>query len=286
MKFRLVDTLGPDRSVREIRDTELRGFGVRILPSGRRRFFVHAQADGRRTWKTVGDVDSMSLADARALACAQLAKIRTDDPHRPADSRNGRTVRMPLRRRASRSSRAAKSEASRPPDGAAAVRPRLAHLRRLLGIAGASSRSCTSASWPRIAIGNPATSAVRRRLRPPPRPSCSRRNPTARPSRSSSPTGCRSRPPSAARRSGSVRSQGREALGNRPPPASRRAHVPDRVGRLAETGCPAAGGLRAWLKRRSAPRPLLVGPLSCHFDLRLYFSRVVSSQAVVSSLLG
>ncbi len=83
---RLVDTLGPDRSVREIRDTELRGFGVRILPSGRRRFFVHAQADGRRTWKTVGDVDSMSLADARALACAQLAKIRTDDPHRPADS--------------------------------------------------------------------------------------------------------------------------------------------------------------------------------------------------------
>ena len=33
---RLIDTLKPGKSVREVRDTEFRGFGVRILPSGRR----------------------------------------------------------------------------------------------------------------------------------------------------------------------------------------------------------------------------------------------------------
>lgn len=34
---RLIDALKPEMSVREVRDTELRGFAVRILPSGRRR---------------------------------------------------------------------------------------------------------------------------------------------------------------------------------------------------------------------------------------------------------
>jgi len=45
---RLIDTLKPGKSVREVRDTELRGFGIRILPSGLRRYFVHAQNNGRR----------------------------------------------------------------------------------------------------------------------------------------------------------------------------------------------------------------------------------------------
>jgi len=81
----LIDTLRPRRTVREIRDTELRGFGVRILPSGRRRFFVHAQTGGRRTWKTIGDAGAMSLTEARALARAHPATVRTDEPHRPVD---------------------------------------------------------------------------------------------------------------------------------------------------------------------------------------------------------
>lgn len=83
---RLIDTLKPGGSVREIRDTELRGFGVRILPSGRRRFFVHAQSDGLRIWKTLGDAGTMSLAEARSLARARLAACRASDPSRPADA--------------------------------------------------------------------------------------------------------------------------------------------------------------------------------------------------------
>ena len=40
---RLIDTLKPAKSVRVVRDTELRTYGVRILPSGLRRFFVNVQ---------------------------------------------------------------------------------------------------------------------------------------------------------------------------------------------------------------------------------------------------
>ena len=82
---RLIDTLTPGKSVREVRDTELRGFGVRILPSGRKRFFVHAQCNGKRTWTKLGDAGAMTLADARDLARLHLAASRTGDPSRPAE---------------------------------------------------------------------------------------------------------------------------------------------------------------------------------------------------------
>ncbi|MYA89890.1 MAG: tyrosine-type recombinase/integrase [Boseongicola sp. SB0662_bin_57] len=77
---RLIDVLKPGKSVREIRDTELRGFGIRILPSGRKRYFVHAQSGGQRRWTTIGDADKMSLAEARPLARARLAAIVNDNP--------------------------------------------------------------------------------------------------------------------------------------------------------------------------------------------------------------
>ena len=81
---RLIDTLAPGKSVRELRDTELRGFGVRILPSGRKRFFVHAQSNGKRTWAKIGDASAMPLADARDIARSHLAASRTGDPPRSA----------------------------------------------------------------------------------------------------------------------------------------------------------------------------------------------------------
>ena len=79
---RLIDTLKPSKSVREVRDTGLRGFGVRILPSGRRSYFVHSQTDGRRVWTKIGDTDAMPLADARDLARSNLAASRTGDQSR------------------------------------------------------------------------------------------------------------------------------------------------------------------------------------------------------------
>ena len=73
-----VKALKPRQSAYDIRDAKLRGFGVRVQPSGIKRFFIHAQHRGARVWKTVGDANAMTLADARTGAASMLAAIRCD----------------------------------------------------------------------------------------------------------------------------------------------------------------------------------------------------------------
>ena len=75
-----VEALEPRKSPYDVRDTELRGFGVRVLPSGAKRFFVHSQHEGRRLWKTIGDAGSIGLDEARQRATELLAAIRRDEP--------------------------------------------------------------------------------------------------------------------------------------------------------------------------------------------------------------
>ncbi len=75
-----IETLKPARSTRDVRDAALRGFGIRILPSGRKRFFIHTQCDGKRIWKLIGDPDNMALAEARNVARTALAAIRKGQP--------------------------------------------------------------------------------------------------------------------------------------------------------------------------------------------------------------
>ena len=65
---RRVNALRPRRKVCDLRDTELRGYGVRVMPSGTKRYFIHTQHQGRRVWKTVSDATAMTEAEARALA--------------------------------------------------------------------------------------------------------------------------------------------------------------------------------------------------------------------------
>ncbi len=79
-----VKALKPRRSVREVRDGRLRGFGVRVSPSGRKQFFIHCQHRGARIWKIVGDAGSMSVTDARAAAAEMLAAIRRGGEAPPA----------------------------------------------------------------------------------------------------------------------------------------------------------------------------------------------------------
>ena len=38
----------------DVRDAKLRGFGVRVMPAGRKRFFIQCQHRGERVWKIVG----------------------------------------------------------------------------------------------------------------------------------------------------------------------------------------------------------------------------------------
>ena len=73
---RRVDALKPRRSAYDIRDRDLKGFGVRVLPSGARRYFVHSQRDGRRVWKLVGQAEALNADEARNRAMAMLASIR------------------------------------------------------------------------------------------------------------------------------------------------------------------------------------------------------------------
>ena len=71
-----VRALKPRGTAGDVRDASLRGFGVRVLPSGRKRFFVHCQHRKERVWKIVGDAAEMSVKDARSRARGMLAAIR------------------------------------------------------------------------------------------------------------------------------------------------------------------------------------------------------------------
>ncbi len=73
-----VKALRPRRSPYVIRDAKLRGFGVRILPSGTKRFFLHTQHRGARVWKLVGDAGALRVDEARARAASLITAIRSD----------------------------------------------------------------------------------------------------------------------------------------------------------------------------------------------------------------
>ena len=77
---RRVDSIKPRTRQFTIRDTQLRGFGVRILTSGAKRYFVHSQYEGHRVWKDIGDAATVALADARTHAVSVLTSIRRGEP--------------------------------------------------------------------------------------------------------------------------------------------------------------------------------------------------------------
>ena len=83
-----VEALKPRKAAYDIRDGKLKGFGVRVLPTGRKRFFVHCQHRGERVWKVVGNAGVLSVAEARSRAVGMLAAIRRgeDALHRPDET--------------------------------------------------------------------------------------------------------------------------------------------------------------------------------------------------------
>ncbi|MCY4439896.1 MAG: tyrosine-type recombinase/integrase [Deltaproteobacteria bacterium] len=81
---RLVDTLKPRKKTLDVRDSIIRGFGVRVLPSGRKSFFLHSQVDGKRVWQSIGDAHAMTLECARGRASSLLASRSLADGALPA----------------------------------------------------------------------------------------------------------------------------------------------------------------------------------------------------------
>ena len=86
-----VGALRARKTAYDVRDAKLRGFGVRVLPSGRKRFFVHCQHRGERVWRIVGDAGAMDVREARSAASAVLAAIRRGEPE-PVALRPGETL--------------------------------------------------------------------------------------------------------------------------------------------------------------------------------------------------
>ena len=78
-----IGVLVPRKTAYDIRDAKLRGFGVRVTPSGRKRFFIHCQHRGERVWRIVGEGGEMDIAEARSLAETMLAAIRRGEPVPP-----------------------------------------------------------------------------------------------------------------------------------------------------------------------------------------------------------
>ena len=86
---RRVNALRPRRKVHDLRDTELKGYGVRVMPSGTKRYFIHTQHQGQRVWKTLGDATTVTEAEARTLARSMLAAFhdaRPSDAEAPEDT--------------------------------------------------------------------------------------------------------------------------------------------------------------------------------------------------------
>ena len=83
-----VRALKPHKTVRDVRDARLRGFGVRVSSSGRRQFFIQCQHRGERIWKIVGETGTVSVGEARSLAAGMLAAIRRgeDAPRAPGET--------------------------------------------------------------------------------------------------------------------------------------------------------------------------------------------------------
>ena len=75
-----VRVLKPRKYTYPVRDAKLKGFGVRVLPSGAKRFFLHTQYRGQRSWNLVGDTSAMAVAEARMRAGSMLATLRGDAP--------------------------------------------------------------------------------------------------------------------------------------------------------------------------------------------------------------
>ena len=73
---RRVDALKPRKSVYDVRDRDLKGFGIRVLPSGAKRYFVQSQHRGQRVWKIVGDSGAVGIDEARNRARNLRAAIR------------------------------------------------------------------------------------------------------------------------------------------------------------------------------------------------------------------
>lgn len=69
----VLDKLGPTSKIEIVRDTDIQGFGVRVMPSGAMSFIVERKMEGKTVRNTIGRVGILSLSQARKEAMQRLA---------------------------------------------------------------------------------------------------------------------------------------------------------------------------------------------------------------------
>jgi integrase len=85
---RLVESLEPEQRDVFLWDTELRGFGVRVYPTGQRRYVLQWKRDGRTRRYVIGIHGPVTAEQARAEATRLLGRIaRGEDPAEERDAR-------------------------------------------------------------------------------------------------------------------------------------------------------------------------------------------------------
>ncbi len=82
-----IEVLRPRKTTRDVRDASLRGFGVRVYPTGRKCYFIATQFEGERIWKIVGNADDMNSSEALERARTMLAAIRSEQQVSPQELR-------------------------------------------------------------------------------------------------------------------------------------------------------------------------------------------------------
>ncbi len=84
---RLVRSLRPRERKYELTCAALRGFTVRVLPSGKKVYFARYRSRGRDVRRRIGPAGELSCASARQLAARLLASAHDDEPAPSVDAR-------------------------------------------------------------------------------------------------------------------------------------------------------------------------------------------------------
>ncbi len=94
---RTVDALKPNERERVVWDDELKGFGVRVHPSGRKVFIVKTRHRGRAIKMTIGPCTAVSATNARVRAAEIITDARAGK--NPAGRRSGAPTMRDLGKR-------------------------------------------------------------------------------------------------------------------------------------------------------------------------------------------
>ena len=92
---RRVDAIVAGPRPREVWDDELKGFGIRVHPTGRKVFIVMTRVQGRQVRVTIGQHGAFTVAGARDRAVEIIAKARAGED--PSPRRNGARADVTVR---------------------------------------------------------------------------------------------------------------------------------------------------------------------------------------------